>query len=95
MDVNPSVCYWDYFCIDDPSGEETMNRDLILQRIRVMRAALAMRVIPEGADKPLPELPPVVEIDPDDDGEVKLWDRLMPKFRGMLNATVKNKQRYG
>lgn len=95
MDVDPVVYYRDCFRVDDPSGEEAMNRDLILQRIRAMRAALAMRVIPEGADKPLPELPPVVEIDPADDGEVKLWDRLMPKFRGMLNATVKNKQRYG
>ena len=73
----------------------TIVKGFIQQRMQIMRAALAMRVIPEGADKPLPELPPVVEIDPADDGEVKLWDRLMPKYRGMLNATVKNKQRYG
>ncbi len=68
--------------------------ELVLKRMRIMRAALAMRIIPNGADKPLPELPLVVEIDPEDDGEVKLWDRVMPKYRGLLNATVKNKQRY-
>ena len=68
---------------------------LVIKRMKIMRAALAMRIIPDGADKPLPELPQTVEIDPQDDGEVKLWDRLMPKYRGMLNAKVKNKKRYG
>lgn len=62
--------------------------------IRAKQVALSMKVIPDGADKPLP--PPVtsVDFDPADDGEVKLWDRLMPKFRGLLNAQVKNKQRF-
>ncbi len=68
---------------------------LVIKRMKIMRAALAMRIIPDGADKPLPELPLTVEIDPQDDGEVKLWDRLMPKYRGMLNAKVKKKKRFG
>ena len=72
-----------------------MKRNLWAAKLnKAKRAAFSMRVIPDGSDKPLPELPPVVEIDPEDDGEVKLWDRLMPKFRGILNAVVKNKQRY-
>ncbi len=72
-----------------------MNRAyLILQRLKAMRAALAMRIIPNGADLPLPGLPMTVEIDPDDDGEVKLWDRVMPKYRGLLNASVKNRKRF-
>jgi hypothetical protein len=65
--------------------------DLRLRTIR--RAALAMRVIPDGAEKPLPPHANA-EIDPDDDSEAVLWDRLMPKYRGLLNATVINKQRY-
>lgn len=68
---------------------------LVIKRMKIMRAALAMRIIPDGADKPLPELPLTVEIDPQDDGEVKLWNKLMPQYRGMLNAKVKNKKRYG
>ncbi len=64
------------------------------QRVSAARAAFALRVIPNGADKPLPELPLNVEIDPEDMGEVELWDRLMPKYKGLLNASVKNKQRY-
>lgn len=65
----------------------------LLQRIK--RAALAMRVIPDGADKPLPAASPAAsEIDPDDDGESKLWDRLMPKYRGLLKAKVINRQRF-
>lgn len=68
--------------------------ELIWQRIQARRVTLAMRVIPDGANKPLPTPVISVEIDPDDDGEVKLWDRLMPKYRGLLNARVKNKQRY-
>jgi hypothetical protein len=72
-----------------------MKRRLSLSNLfKAKKAALGMRVIPDGADKPLPPLPATVEIDPDDDGEVKLWDRLMPKFRGILNARVKNKQRF-
>ena len=72
-----------------------MNKlDYVMARIRALRAALAMRVIPDGADKPLPPLPQTVEIDPQDNGEVKLWNKVMPKYRGLLNATVKNKQRY-
>lgn len=73
-----------------------MNKatELIWKRVQAHRALLAVRVIPNGADKPLP--PPVhqVEIDPEDDGEVKLWNRLMPKYRGLLNAIVTNKKRY-
>lgn len=73
-----------------------MKRRLSLANLfKAKKAALAMKVIPDGADKPLPPLPAIVEIDPEDDGEVKLWDRLMPKFRGILNARVKNKQRFG
>ena len=72
----------------------TKRADLICQRIQAHKAALAMRVIPDGADKPLPAPVTTVEIDPEDDGEVELWDRLMPKYRGLLNARVKNKQRY-
>ncbi len=62
---------------------------------KARRAAFSMRVIPDGADKPLPGLPLTVEIDPQDEGESTLWDRLMPKYQGLLKAKVKNKQRYG
>ena len=61
---------------------------------KIRRALFSMKVIPDGAEKPLPGLPLEVEIDPQDDGEVQLWDRLMPKYRGMLNAKVKNKKRF-
>lgn len=65
------------------------------QLMKIRRAAFAMRIIPDGADKPLvPALPSASEIDPEDEGEVKLWDRLMPKYRGLLNAKVINKQRF-
>lgn len=66
----------------------------IQKRITAMRAMLAMRVIPNGADKPLPELPAEVDIDPDDKSAERLWDKYMQKYKGMLNATVKNKQRF-
>lgn len=62
--------------------------------MKAKRVALSMKIIPDGSDKPLPPLPLTVEIDPHDTGEVKLWDRLMPAYRGLLNAKVKNKQRY-
>lgn len=63
--------------------------------IKIGRAAFAMRIIPDGADKPLlPATQADSEIDPEDDGEAKLWDRLMPKYRGLLNAEVINKQRF-
>lgn len=72
-----------------------MNRSMLSQRlIKIAKAAFAMKVIPDGADKPPPALPANVEIDPDDEGEVRLWDRLMPEYRGMLKATVINKQRF-
>jgi len=53
-----------------------------------------MKVIPDGSDKPLEPLPVSVEIDPDDSSEVVLWDKLMPEYKGLLNAKVENKQRY-
>lgn len=60
---------------------------------RTKAVMLAMRVSPNGHDQPLPPLPPV-EIDPEDDSEQKLWDKLMPKYRGLLRAQVKGKRRY-
>lgn len=74
-----------------------MNRGkLLFERLQsIKRKALAMRIIPDGADKPLiPATSADSEIDPEDTGETALWDRLMPKYRGILNATVVNKQRY-
>lgn len=73
-----------------------MNRVWLAERLaHIRRAAFAMRIIPDGANKPLiPATQADSEIDPEDDGEVKLWDRLMPKYRGLLNAEVINKQRF-
>jgi hypothetical protein len=65
-----------------------------LDLFRARKAALAMRVIPDGADKPLLPPEPTVEIDPEDDGAERLWDRLMPEYKGLLDADVVNRQRY-
>lgn len=65
-----------------------------LSLLKTKRALLSMKVIPDGSDKPLDPLPVSVEIDPDDTSEVTLWDKLMPEYKGLLNAKVENKQRY-
>jgi len=72
------------------------KRFVLIQRALILakKTALSMKVIPDGADKPLPPPATSVEFDPADDAEVKLWNRLMPKYRGLLNARVRNKQRY-
>lgn len=71
------------------------NRKALFESLqKATRAALAMRIIPDGADKPLDPLPATVEIDPDDTSESDLWDKLMPEYRGLLKAKVENKQRY-
>ncbi len=54
---------------------------------------LAMRVIPRGADQPLPPLP-IEPVDPESKSAQRLWDRLMPKYRGLLDAKIKGKRRF-
>lgn len=52
---------------------------------------MAETVTPRGADQPLPPLPAEVPITGADKANaVALWDRLMPKYRGLLNAPVVN-----
>jgi hypothetical protein len=73
-----------------PTRFTIVRRALIL----ATKAALSMKVIPDGADKPLPPLPAMVEIDPEDTSEIALWDRLMPEYKGLLNAKIEKKRRY-
>lgn len=53
-----------------------------------------MKVIPDGADKPLEPLPGTVEINAEDKSATVLWNELMPEYKGLLDAIVENKQRY-
>jgi len=47
----------------------------------------AIRVVPKGADQPLPPVPARVEISEEDViRAIRLWDELMPEYAGMLEA---------
>lgn len=53
----------------------------------------AVRIIPKGADDPLPAIPRQVEITPEDvDEAIANWNELMPEFAGMLEAEVINQR---
>jgi len=53
----------------------------------------AVRIIPQGADDPLPALSNVVEItDADVDRAIAEWDELMPAYAGMLEAEIINQR---
>jgi hypothetical protein len=71
-------------------GKSVIQRSLL----NTKRALLSMKVIPDGADKPLEPLPGTVEINAEDKSATVLWNELMPEYKGLLDAIVENKQRY-
>ena len=53
----------------------------------------SVRIIPKGAGDPLPRVPDVVEITPEDvDEAIRHWNEVMPDYAGMLEAEVINKR---
>jgi hypothetical protein len=55
----------------------------------------AVRIIPNGADEPLPPIPNEVIITPSDVSvAVADWDKTMPERRGKLTAKVINQRDY-
>jgi len=47
---------------------------------------------PAGQGAPLPPVPTVTEPTPDEVEEaLKEWDKLMPEYRGLLEATIRRK----
>ena len=70
-----------------------MKRSLIdkLDDIRMM--VKRVRIIPSGAENPLPLLPDDLEIDEDDLDEMSaVWNETMPDYAGLLDAEVINKE---
>ena len=58
-------------------------------------ASKAVRIVPEGAEDTLPDIPgEVAWSDADHERADALWDRLMPEYRGMLDADVTGKTDY-
>jgi len=54
-----------------------------------------VRIIPKGADDPLPRVPNEVEITTEDvDKAIRHWNAVMPDYAGMLEADVINKRDY-
>lgn len=52
-------------------------------------AATSIKIIPEGADEPLPEVPAEVNLtDGDIRRAINAWDECMPDYAGLLEATV-------
>ena len=73
--------------------EPGSNRGLARSGSRGLAGATAstirVKIIPEGADEPLPEIPAVVEIsDADIRVAINAWDTLMPDYAGLLEAVV-------
>ncbi len=51
----------------------------------------AARIIPEGANEPLPPVPSTVDItDADIERAIAKWDRILPDYRGLLDAESKD-----
>ena len=60
---------------------------------KVQDALKRVRIIPSGADDPLPPVPDVVEVSEDDlDVMSDAWDETMPDYAGLLDAEVINRQ---
>lgn len=54
-----------------------------------------VRFIPEGANDPLPAIPGEVNLTPADaERAIAKWDKLMPEYKGLLEAVVKNKREH-
>ena len=59
----------------------------------VYRKMKRIRIIPDGADQPLPPVPGIVEVDEGDlDVMSAAWDETMPDYAGLLDAEVINRQ---
>jgi hypothetical protein len=71
-----------------------MSRSIADEVQKGIRQALGIRSVaftPEGANDPLPGLPDdATPTDADKKRAIKLWDRLMPNFAGLLAAKVVN-----
>jgi len=53
----------------------------------------SVRIIPKGANEPLPAVPYDVEITPEDiERADREWNRLMPEAAGIMDAEVINKR---
>lgn len=56
----------------------------------------AVNIIPSGAEEPLPPVPERVEIsEADIEDAIAYWNKLMPEYRGMLDAEVEGREDYG
>ncbi len=72
-----------------PQGEE--GRALAaLRRMRELNAGMRVaKIIPDGADEPLPPLPQTVEVDERDlQAGLDMWDRVLPDTAGLLSGGV-------
>jgi len=59
----------------------------------IYRQVKRIRIIPSGADDPIPPVPQEVEIDEDDlDTMSDAWDETMPDYAGLLDAEVINRR---
>jgi len=77
-------------------------RDMRNKSVEQLKAAMEkfknvdwyrVKFIPKGADDPLPPIPDVVEITPEDvEAAIKDWDETMPQYAGMLRSRVENKR---
>lgn len=72
---------------DDNDGSEALNQG----SDRAMRIQRRVKLIPDGADEPLTPVPNTVDIsDADADLAIRDWNRLMPDYVNLLDATVIN-----
>lgn len=58
------------------------------------RLVIRAKLVPDGADQPLPPMPANVEVTPAERTDaIAVWDELMPAYAGMLNAVVGKSER--
>lgn len=83
----------------DPSAIEDFEKrviDGVITRMgEIMAVEQRVKITPDGADEPLLSVPDTVTItDSDADRAIAEWDRLMPDYVGILNATVVGQQHF-
>jgi len=66
-----------------------MRKRLFETAARLESAVKQVRIIPAGANDPIPPVPDEIIIDESDLEDISaLWDETMPEYAGMLDAEI-------
>jgi hypothetical protein len=75
--------------------EKALTLGDVLETFKAARGEKQIQFVPEGQGDPLPAVPTEVTFsDADLDRAIRTWDRLMPDYRGLLEADVTRRENY-